>query len=351
MSHELHVLAVISGSSLALLLGLALVLIVVTSAVFVAFRRSRSAPPGPSSWQSASQELDIDLLFDVSTLGPVATGAVNNHVVSIAPFTSTGFFEDAQTMYTVNYESPEAPAFSLTGRTAESHVSTLDTGNPKFDAVVAVSTEHPALLSRFLTPARRGAILRLLTYWPEVVITNRTTRVLTAGIESDSGQLVDSVCHLVAAAEIFDQRSAPSASNAAADQPTKSRLLSNAGNEDHVDPRDVRIDLRVDEVSVFRDLFATKLDSAGIADKFDQLYRGREVTWSGEVVRVSAFDDSQTQRIAAFVGSASGRDPASGRVVVITTVPVEPRLSQGDVVTFTGTLANLDVAQRLFHLT
>lgn len=351
MSHEPHAMAAIFGLPAALILGLAAALLVAAAAGGVAVRRKRSVRPGGSAWEQAAKELGIDLVSDMSSLGPVASGTVNEHAVSMAPFTATGFADDAQTMYTVTYESPEAPEFSLTGRTAESEIPILDTGNPKFDAVVAVNTEHPALLSRFLTPQRRGAILRLLTYWPEAVITHHNTRLMTTGIEGDVQQLVDSICHLVAAAEIFDQPSDHGSAKADDVHTSEAPRPAKIGDAPVEDQRGILTDVRVDEVSVFRNLFANELDSAAIASKFDQIYRGRLVTWSGEVVRVAAQNDEDKQRITAFVGSASGQDVASGRVVVITNVDAEPKLRQGDVVTFTGKLANLNVDQRLFHLT
>ena len=125
-----------------------------------------------------------------------------------------------------------------------------------------------------------------------------------------------------------------------------------SGVESHAEihgETDILTEVRLDEATVLNDLFNSGLDEAGTTARFAQVYQGREVSWTGEVLRLGPTDKG-LQRIAAFVGSANGQNPESGRVVALTAVSPEPVLAPGDVVAFNGTLVNLDTKQRLFHV-
>lgn len=360
MSTEPHFAIALAPQPLILVGAPALLLLVVLAVVVVRKRRKSAVSP----WVSASDELDIDYVKAGSGQDAVMRGRVNNHMVHVAPTTARGRGKKKKsTLYNVKYQAPEAPKFILMKRVDE-RTPVLDTGNPKFDAVVSVRTEDDELFAAFLTPARRAAILRLLTYWPVAQITNHDVHLKTAGVENDHDKLVDTVCHLVATAETFD-RPTP-IRRPASDDTTPSSLDSEmdrfaAGRRpnldmpadtaagDPTDDRDLLTEVRLDEAAVLGDLFGSGLDQQGTAVRFAQVYRGRTVTWTGEVLRIGSIDGDR-QRIAAFIGSADGQNPASGRVVALTTVPIDSTLSEGDVVSFTGTLVNLEPAQRLFHV-
>ncbi len=375
MSHELNLAVAIPEQALIFTAPAVLLIVVVLAVVLVRKRRTSHGKRSP--WATASQELGIELVKGGS--GTIARGKVNDHVVCIAPTASKGRRKRKSTLYNVKYEGPEAPKFTLVKRVNDD-IPVLDTGNPKFDAVVAVRTSQPEQFASFVTPPRRAAILRLLTYWPVAQITDREAHLKTPGIEDDHDKLVDSICHLVATAESFDR---PTPAPAKAPKPTAVAAVpepgrfvdvpSAAGPTDDLvaagqanfgsgvetpspthelgepSERDVLTDVRLDEISVLGDLFNSGLTPAGIAARFAQVYQGCEVTWSGEILRVGSTDGNR-QRIAAFIGSADGQRPDSGRVVALTTVDASLVVAEGDVVGFVGTLANLDAAQRLFHL-
>lgn len=343
------------------LIAAAVAALVVTIAAVV-LRKVLGKKARRQAWRLAAHELGLDLVAGGSDLGPVAKGRVNMHPVSFAPAAAAGRRSSKlNTSYLVKYEAPEAPDFRLTARSVSSTVPTLDTGDPSFDALVAIETDHPGLLCVFLTPARRAIIRRLIQQWQAVEITNRTVHVSTLHIERDAGALVDTICHLVAAAEIFD-RPTRFAGHVSQEVPapvelgvdSMASMSAHATADHHVavhGDSDVLTVVRLDEESVIRELFNDGLTSPEITARFDAHYRGHAVRWTGEIVRVGSDAVRPAQRIAALIGSADGRDPSSGRVVAITLVGPEPRLQEGDVVSFSGTLANLDVDQRLFHLT
>ena len=83
----------------------------------------------------------------------------------------------------------------------------------------------------------------------------------------------------------------------------ESRLVTNVG---------------LDEATVLNELFNSGLDPSGISARFQQVYQGHKVTWTGEVVRVGSAERG-VQRVAAFIGSADGVNVDSGRVVALTT--------------------------------
>lgn len=358
MSDDLNIASTLPGQPL-IFAAPALAILAVVAIVLI--RKSRRRKATIAAWMSASDELGIQFVGDGSPLGPIGRGRVKSHVVSFAPV-HKGKKKRLVTQYSVKFEAPEAPKFNLVKRIKDT-TPVVDTGNPKFDAVVSVTTDQPELLSRFLTAPRRAAILRLLTYWPSAQITNREAHLLTIGIENEHDKLVDSICHLVAAAETFDRPVRIATTTPTVD----------AGNEhpvaapvDHVAPidaparaadeeqqingeSDLLTEVRLDEATVLNDLFNSGLDESGISARFQQVYQGREVSWTGEVLRVGSTERG-VQRVAAFIGSADGANPESGRVVALTAIKVEPEVSEGDVVAFAGSLVNLDASQRLFHV-
>ena len=373
MSDDLNLAITIPGQPFIFAAPVVLILAIL---VILVIRKSRRRKATIAAWASASTELGIQFVGDGNDLGPLARGRVKSHVVSITPV-HKGSKKRLVTRFSVKFEAPAAPKFNLVKRIDDT-TPTVDTGNPKFDAVVSVKTDQAELLSRYLTGPRRAAILRLLTYWPSAQITNREAHLLTLGIEHEHDKLVDSICHLVAAAETFDRpvRTAPAEDaqiptastqhdlDSAANQPDEVPATNavpveavpveaptpTADEEHHINGEsDLLTEVRLDEVTVLNDLFDSGLDESGIAARFQQVYQGREVAWTGEVLRVGSTERG-VQRVAAFIGSADGENPESGRVVALTAIAAEPVVQTGDVVAFSGSLVNLDTSQRLFHV-
>ncbi|KAG1649217.1 3-ketoacyl-CoA thiolase 2, peroxisomal [Nymphon striatum] len=341
--------------------GVALIVLLLIARIV---RKRRASKRLTASWASAADELGITIDTNASPDGPVAQGRVNKHLVEIGPIARGRKGKHVNTRYSVKYEATEAPKFTLIKRTPGMNVPTIDTGNRSFDAVIAVETDQPVLFAKFFTSQRRAAVVRMLAQWPNAEITNRATHIETPNLERRQGDMVDTICHLVATAETFDRptkskksTSSTSAPSAAIIEETELQTPDTVMAAPAVEAlqevngdTDVLTVVRLDEQSVIHELFDTGLTQSEIANRFAQHYQGREVTWTGEVVRVGAVEDTGVQRIAALIGSANGQDPRSGRVVAITTTGPEPILVQGDITTFSGTLVNLNAEQRLFHL-
>ena len=217
----------------------------------------------------------------------------------------------------------------------------------------------------------------MLTYWPSAQITNREAHLLSIGVEQNHDKLVDSIFHLTASAEIFgrpgrtsDETPTETQECVASTEPQRMDVVPQQHEEDTTnvaaptnasfisiqDDQQVNgesgllTNLRLDEAAVLNELFNSGVDPSGISARFHQIYQGRKISSTGEVVRVGSVERG-VQRVAAFIGSADGANTNSGRVVALTTIKPEPIVHEGDVVTVSGSLANLDVAQRLFHVT
>ena len=250
------------------------------------------------------------------------------------------------TQYGVAFDAPEAPAFRLTGRMPGSEQPIIDTGNPKFDAIVSIHTEADDVeeLTRFLTPARRAAILRLLAFWPTTEILNTEAYIRSEGIENDAARLTDSICHLVAAAETFDRLEEPEAATASSSNDHSASI--DGGGE----AGGVLTDVRLAEAAVLADLFNSDLEKEEMLTRFEETYTNKTVAWSGEVMRIGSYDAQGRVQVVLLIGSADGENPESGRVFATTAVPSDPYLAEGKVLNFEGTLAALDTEQRLFRL-
>jgi len=329
------------------------------------------------AWAAAASELAIELVTSESELGPIARGRVNAHEVSVTPVNGKG--RKKATLYGVTFHRNEAPAFRMIKRGTH-EMPVVDTGHADFDQQVVVQTSEPEALGTFLTSPRRAAIMRIFEHWPKALISNSDLRITTEGLESDASVIVDAVCHLVATAETFD-RTGPSTSASVPEAIEQAELAEQEAATPPVqapqvqapqvqapavrapapvpEPQytapvaasaEVATQVRLDEVSLFADLFGRSLTDDQIAHRFEQLYRGHDVRWTGEIVRIGSPDHRGRQRIAALVGSANGQSAASGRVVAMASIDPTPIRRPGEVIAIAGSLINLDVAQRMFHI-
>jgi len=280
------------------------------------------------AWGAASEALDIDLFWTDTAEGPFVAGWVGDYEVTVA---AMGEKHRVRTAYTVKFDAPEAPSFVM-AKSFTNACPRLDTRNAEFDAIVAGKTSDPGQLRSFLTPGRREAVLELMADWPLAQIKSNEITITTNGLESDAATIVDSVVRIVGVADLFEWTSVA---------------------DFHLNPGQGVVDapsqLALDEVSVLSDLFDSGLDIAATAARFEDTYKGQEVTWFGEILTVGAHERSG-QRIAALVGSADGQTTTSGRVVALTVVPPSTRPVVGDVVSFTGSLRHLEARRRLFRI-
>ena len=313
------------------MVGIPVLLLIVVIAVIALRKRRSSAAQAErlAAWHDAGAELGIRIRSDQSKLGPTARGIVNDHQVAIAPdLKGDGAL---LTQYGVAFDAPEAPAFRITAREPDTIHPVVDTGNPKFDAVVTVECEDVEELAAFLTPPRRAAILRLIAFWPNAEILNSEAYVRSEGIEDESIRLVDSICHLVAAAETFDRPE-------------------HTFTDEELEAEQALAKAHLTEAAVLANLFNSDLSQDQMLARFEAEYLGQDVNWSGEVMRIGSYDALGRVQVVVLIGSADGENPASGRIFATTAVRSDPYLAEGKVLNFAGTLSALDTAQRLFQL-
>jgi len=160
-------------------------------------------------------------------------------------------------------------------------------------------------------------VLHLLQRFPDARITNHHARVWSDGIEGDHDVLVRTVRTLTEMANSFDP---------------------------------VWVEVELDERSVLEDLFNSARNNDQIKERFDNLYRGSGVNWTGEIVQVGAIDDRVGRRVAVLVGSADGQSAESGRVVALTVVDPSLSVTRGQIVSFEGALLHLDARKRMFRV-
>jgi len=220
------------------------------------------------------------------------------------------------TDYRVHVGTCLAPDFTLVKGSIANNAAPIDTGDSRFDNMVAIDTDSPAALVEFLTAERRLAILQLLMQEPTARVTNTSISARSKGVQRLSSKVGLTMQRLVDVADVMP----PSWVNVA-----------------------------LDERSVLKDLFDSGRDAEGVAERFDTLYWGNEVTWTGQVVQVGSVD-AVGRRVAVYIGTADGQNAASGRVIALTAVDPEMVVEEGDVVKITGGLWNLDPTKRFFRI-
>ena len=209
------------------------------------------------AWREALAPFGIRVNANGSAVGPTASGIVQRHDVSVLSIGSARHTQGERTQYSVRFNAPHAPVFSLTKRTGTKG-SSVPTGNPRFDALVHVITDEPLAYSRFLTEARLSLIGRMLARWTTMSVSNTEVKVTTSGIANAPSEMAGTVKACLALAEVMSQP--------------------------------VVGEVRMDEAYVLSSLFNSNLDRGEIAEHFDLLFRDREVTWAGEVLQVGAVD-------------------------------------------------------------
>lgn len=221
-----------------------------------------------------------------------------------------------RTQYRVDIDAAVATKFAMTKRVRGGSPLLSDKADERFHKAVAIEAENLSVVNTFLTEERRAMFLQLMLRLPSARVTNNHITAWSKGIEANQGKIERTIDRLIEVAEVV---------------------------------RPSWVDVAVDEQSVLHDLFDTGLDQDGISERFEELYRGSEVSWSGELLQIGATDRSG-QRCAVLIGSADGLTTSSGRVVALTVMDPEKRALPGDVVTAKGIMWNLDTPKRLFHI-
>lgn len=218
---------------------------------------------------------------------------------------------NVRTQYDVALDAQIAPEFTLRKRVGARQQSSFTAGDALFDAAAIVETENHHALRTYLTPERRLAICKLLAQVPDARITKQKASVRSKGVDQNPATVAQVMQPLLDAAESMS----PS-----------------------------WVDIPLDEQSVLADLFDTGNNPTLVEKRFQDLYLGNSVRWTGEVLEVGGVD-ATGRRIAMFVGNAS-----SGRVIAYASVKPTSTLAAGDVMTIEGALWKLDARKRSFFL-
>lgn len=221
-----------------------------------------------------------------------------------------------QTKYSVFLDAAVTSQFDLRRRVGRPTQQEVDTWGQQFADVVAITTADSRRLRTYLTNERRSVIVQLLQRFPTAKISNEALTGFARGTDPDRAQAVLKLGQLVDAAAILQPMWA---------------------------------DVPLDERSVIADLFGSYRDVDGISDRFEDLYRGSVVRWTGEAVQVGEAGHSQ-RWAAMLVGSADGRTAESGRVVAMAAVDPETEMERGDVISFEGMLVHLDAKKRYLRI-
>jgi len=269
------------------------------------------------SWETACVRLGIDF----NRGAKACSGLVGGHPVSMS---LVGSGSGVQTRFSVALDATHAPEFSIVQSLA-GWMPSISLIELSFDEAVAIQCADEDAMMTYLTRERRQDILRSMERWPNATITNTEAVATVPGIEANSEEIVESLILLAVLAE----------------------SLSPCWTE-----------VAVDEGSVLGDLFKSTRTDTEIEQRFDRLYKGAEVTWTGEVVHVG---DQQTDRQLAVVMIGSGERAArpgkpkagtmwGGRVVALTRLDADSSARKGDVVTMNGALRDIDGSRRMFRI-
>lgn len=221
-----------------------------------------------------------------------------------------------QTKYSVAHDASVQSRFLVERRFRRPTLQEVTVWGRQFADVAAVTTTDQQAVAGYFTPERRSMVVQLLQRFPTAQISNDEVCLRAKGSDPHRPKAVSNLAQLLSAATIM--------------QPAWTDVL-------------------LDERSVMQDLFGFDRDVAGVSRRFEELYRGNVVRWTGEVLQVG--EGGGRERWAAIlVGSADGRSTASGRVVAMSAIDPKSDMDPGDVVSFEGMLVHLDAPKRFFRL-
>jgi len=217
-------------------------------------------------WAVACELLGIELQRSAA----VAKGTIGGHAVSVG---LVGHGNDLRTEFRIALETPHAPRFSASPADGNPQVDGLI--DLSFEGLVSVTADDADAMQQFLTPERRQLIQEVIQRWSDALITDTEAVVSVPGIATDAAEMVASTMKLVSLASSISPCWA---------------------------------DMALDEGSVLDDLFNGNRSTHQIEDRFDRLYRGSEITWTGEILQLGAVE-GQGRLALILLGSS----PAQGQ--------------------------------------
>jgi hypothetical protein len=343
-----------------------------------------SSQRAKQAWSEAASTLGMPYsppsLFRQKTIdGPFQGNRLE--IESLAP---RGKYQKGATRFRVRYPQPLGLGLKVRRRPRLAGVAALlgapdiATGDHDFDSRVRVTGSDTGRIREFLTPERRREILRLFDQFPGCTIEDSRLEWSRVGPVRKAGDIVDSALALSSGATHLCLDTKPAAApvepapaenpelGAASDpiaEPGPAATEAAPEPPPAIEPRPAATDAGAvaagpAPAEVCEELFAPGSMSVGATRRFEKLYQGRRVRWSGELVRASAyriditFPDGPGTKATFRLPLPGG--PAARPVQAVVQLPPEAagelRTRIGQVVAFEGRLAGCDALLRSFRI-
>jgi len=346
------------------------------------------------TWKQAARTLGFR--YDKNSSKPTLHGMANGRPVKV--WVKRVGKNNHQTHYEVNFPVPIGPHLVVKREGGLSKmkraVGLTDTqiGDHRFDELFDIRADDPAAATLFLTNERKAAMLTLAQLLPQVQISTKEIHLARRGIETDAQMLVSIVSRMAATAEILDAGPAPQAIDIPA--PVEQvELPDNVFELDSLVPADippalpveftlpsiadsvpepqpepqpepliepepepapepapamVSVSISFEQDDVVTDLLGSDRLGYEIDQRFDELYLGKQVSWSGTVEKLRPFrtdrdfGNTPGTRVTLLIGSLGDGRLVSQQVKAVVHLPEGADLHRGDPITFDGTLLRID---------
>lgn len=337
------------------------------------------------NWKAAADRLQLGFQPGRLFSRPKITGTVNGLSVTIdVSSSSSGSTSSVRTRYRVRYP---ALGFELRmgrqtgfGKAAEMlGMGDVKIGDQEFDDAFSVRTSDPQRLTVHLTPDMRRILLNLINDYRSVKITDDQVSYEKNGIDRDTAAVVSTARRLIETARALrgaadeGERPAPPPPMPVREpipppppvirpdpfelEPMQVELPPEpiAPRSPEPEPESAEAVPTLSEVTaetIATDLFAKKGLSFQIAQRFEDAYQGKVISWPGEVSEVlTGIGPNDPSRVTLRV--ASVRHELFGDVEVEAVASVTGRtprnVTAGRQVTVQGTLSGIDaMSRRLF---
>ncbi len=365
------------------LVGVAFLVFVALAVFFIAAYLVNQRRRRDESWQLVASERDLQFFAGSWTTGPSMKGNINGFFVSVDTQRGGGD-ENHVTRYTIGYPSSvreielskqTAMHFTLVKRLMGKN--DVEIGDREFDDKVLIDAADPIAATRYLSPARRDAVLRLFgtRTFRNPMVTNTSLLVETSGIESSPVNLRRTILALL---EIAETMSAPTDVDLAAaveevgpEEPVVQDAnvdVEDTEVEDTVVEQDAvveetatvedtatvavaptRLDpsIALDHDSVINDLFESGRMGFETDAHFAETYAGARIRWTGMVdtIRVFRSDpdfDGSGVKATLLIGDVEQAVSRSRLAKAVVQFPAGTSLARRHSLEFEGTLVRAD---------
>ncbi len=160
----------------------------------------KNARASQDQWRAAAERLGLGYFpGDFGMVGKI-TGSKGGHRVTVSMLTKGGGkSSNTYTKYCIDYHEPIQVDFNITRQTALHRLGQafglkdIIVGDPAFDELATVRGMHTQELRAFLDPGRRQAIMRLLSAYNDVVVTNEHIEMNRSGKDADAAVIAHAV--------------------------------------------------------------------------------------------------------------------------------------------------------------